>query len=293
MAWVGTARARAKVNLTLHILGRRADGYHDLESLVGFAALGDDLNLTAHPTLTLTVTGPNAEGIGASSDNHILIAARALQERKPGLKLGAFHLTKRLPVAAGLGGGSADAAAALRLLARLNRIDLADPDLLAAALATGADVPVCLESRPRMMRGIGDDLGHPLALPRLFVVLINPRIASSTPAVFNAIGLAPGEAKPAMPHPVIAPPISSKALVEALGAGRNDMQDAARRLLPVIGEMEAALQALPSCRLVRMSGSGATLVGFFDSCRDAGHAAKRLHRHHPEWWIKATSIGSP
>ena len=290
MAWVGTARARAKINLTLHILGRRADGYHDLESLVGFAAFGDDLKLTEHPSLSLTITGPNADSLGPSSDNHILIATRALKERKPALKLGAFHLTKRIPIAAGLGGGSADAAAALRLLARLNGLKLTDPDLRAAALTTGADVTVCLDSQARMMRGIGEDLGEPLSLPRLFAVLVNPRQSSSTPAVFQAIGLEKGIAHKGQPHPAIVSREPAARLLEALKQGRNDMQSAAIGLLPVIAEVEAALSALPDCRLARMSGSGATFFGLFDSCRSAALAAKRISQRHPEWWVKPTTI---
>ena len=290
MAWVGTARARAKINLTLHSLGRRADGYHDLESLVGFAAFGDDLKLTEHPSLSLTITGPNADSLGPSSDNHILIATRALKERKPALKLGAFHLTKRIPIAAGLGGGSADAAAALRLLARLNGLKLTDPDLRAAALTTGADVTVCLDSQARMMRGIGEDLGEPLSLPRLFAVLVNPRQGSSTPAVFQAIGLEKGTAHKGQTHPSLASREPAARLLETLKQGRNDMQSAAIGLLPVIAEVEAALSALPDCRLARMSGSGATFFGLFDSCRSAALAAKLIVQRHPEWWVKPTTI---
>ena len=290
MAWVGTARARAKINLTLHILGRRADGYHDLESLVGFAAFGDDLKLTEHPSLSLTITGPNADSLGPSSDNHILIATRALKERKPALKLGAFHLTKRIPIAAGLGGGSADAAAALRLLARLNGLKLTDPDLRAAALTTGADVTVCLDSQARMMRGIGEDLGEPLSLPRLFAVLVNPGVPVETKSVFARIGLAPGESLGGGAHPTVGDGASLHQLLPLLRKSRNEMEDAASVLAPVIGSVIAVLSAARGCRLARMSGSGATCFALFETRHAAAKAANVIRRDHPAWWVAATVL---
>ncbi len=181
--------APAKVNLTLRVVGRRADGYHDLESLVVFAGVGDRLAFAPARALDLKVRGPTAGAAGNLSDNLVFKAARALADRVPGLKLGRFELSKRLPVAAGLGGGSADAAAALRLLARANRLTLDDPRLIQAARATGADVPVCLDPRPRVMRGIGDVLSAPLDLPRLPAVLVNPGVAVPTKDVFAALAL--------------------------------------------------------------------------------------------------------
>jgi 4-diphosphocytidyl-2-C-methyl-D-erythritol kinase len=169
--------APAKVNLTLRVRGRRLDGYHEIESLVVFAAVGDALAFTPGESLALAVRGPTAAAAGDLADNLVLKAVRALAERTPGLELGRFVLSKRLPVAAGLGGGSTDAAAALRLLARHNRIALDDARLMAAARATGADVPVCLDPRSRMMRGIGELLSQPLTLPGLPALLINPRSA--------------------------------------------------------------------------------------------------------------------
>jgi 4-diphosphocytidyl-2-C-methyl-D-erythritol kinase len=291
MAWVGTTRARAKINLTLLIKSRRPDGYHELESLVAFAAIGDDLELIADSDLALTVTGPEAPALREHPDNHILIAARALQALKPNIRLGAFRLIKRLPLASGIGGGSADAAAALRLLARLNHLPLHDPMLHEAALATGADVPVCLASQTRIMRGIGEQLDPPLDLPRLFAVLVNPRISSPTPAVFKALGLQPGETNRATPDITVPTLLAPNAMVALLRTGQNDMQAAAQSLIPVIAEVEAALKAFPTCRLARMSGSGATLFGLFDTCRDASQAAKQLGKSYPHWWIKPTLIG--
>ena len=177
--------APAKVNLTLRVLGRRADGYHDIESLAAFADVGDRLALTPGEALTLTVVGPNAAQTGAEADNLVTKAARALAARIPDFCAGAFRLQKNLPVAAGLGGGSADAAAALRLLAKANKLASDDPRLRDAARATGADVPVCLDPRARLMRGIGEILSAPLPLPRLHALLVNPGVAVPTKLVFS------------------------------------------------------------------------------------------------------------
>ena len=185
----GAEKAPAKVNLTLRVIGRRADGYHDIESLVAFADVGDALTFSPGGALALSVAGPTAAAGGQIADNLVLKAARALAERVERLKLGGFALSKRLPVAAGLGGGSTDAAAALRLLARANGLAPDDPRLMQAARATGADVPVCLDPRPRFMRGIGDVLSDPLDLPQLFAVLLNPGVAVATKDVFAALAV--------------------------------------------------------------------------------------------------------
>jgi 4-diphosphocytidyl-2-C-methyl-D-erythritol kinase len=289
-----TARAPAKVNLTLHVLGRRPDGYHELESLVAFAGTGDDVSLALGPRLALTVSGPTAAASGATDGNLVLSAARALAERVPGLALGAFALVKRLPVAAGLGGGSSDAAAALRLLARLNGLSIRDPALLDAARATGADVPVCLDPRVRIMRGAGEMLGPPLRLARLFAVLANPSVPVATADVFHALGLAPGEGRGATsgtaPHPEIAPSMDGAGLLRALSAARNDLEAAAIRLVPAIGEALTLMRATDGCRLARMSGSGATVFGLFADCTASAAAAKALRRARPDWWVKATSL---
>jgi 4-diphosphocytidyl-2-C-methyl-D-erythritol kinase len=280
-------RAPAKVNLTLHVLGRRPDGYHALESLVAFAGTGDDLSLRPGE-LSLSVSGPTANAAGGGADNLVLKAARALARRVPGLTTGAFHLTKRLPVAAGLGGGSADAAAALRLLARLNGLSLDDPAILAAARDAGADVPVCLQSRARMMGGAGEVLGPPLRLPPLFAVLANPGIPVATAAVFRTLGV--GEGGTALPHPAIAPALDRPRLVGAIAAGRNDLETAALALAPAIGEALASMRAATGCRLARMSGSGATVFGLFDDGAASVAAAKEIGRARPGWWIKATRL---
>jgi 4-diphosphocytidyl-2-C-methyl-D-erythritol kinase len=217
-----------------------------------------------------------------------LKAARALAARIPGLPLGRFHLTKNLPVAAGLGGGSSDAAAALRALAWHNGLSLDDARLRAAAAATGSDVPVCLEPCARMMSGRGEIVGPPFGWPPLFAVLANPGISAPTAQVFAALGLARGET---MSAPA-APPDGSgrRAILAALSAGRNDMETAARAIAPEIGEALAALARSPGARLARMSGSGATGFALFDDRRAAGLAARSLARARPRWWVRATVL---
>lgn len=282
-------RAPAKINLTLHVHGRRADGYHDLESLVAFAGTGDDLRLEPARTLALEVSGPTASLAGNDADNLVMKAARLLAERVDGLKVGTFHLTKRLPVAAGIGGGSSDAAAALRLLARLNNLPLSHPALIETARLTGADVPVCLEPRARMMRGVGEALGPALNLPRLFAVLVNPRVPVETPSVFKALGLQPGQGLSGAAHPVPEAP-SPDALLAILKETRNDLEPPALHLQPVIGEALGLMRGTDGCRLARMSGSGATVFGLYDDCEAAAEAAKQIGRTRPDWWVKATSL---
>jgi 4-diphosphocytidyl-2-C-methyl-D-erythritol kinase len=279
-------RAPAKINLTLHVLGRRADGYHELESLVAFAGTGDDLRLEPGAGLGLQASGPTASLAGSGADNLVLKAARLLADRVEGLQLGIFHLTKRLPVAAGIGGGSSDAAAALRLLARLNGLPLSHPALHEAARLTGADVPVCLEPSARMMRGAGEELGPPVNLPRLFAVLVNPRVPVETPAVFKALGLQPGQALAGGSHPAI----ERSTLIDGLKAARNDLEPPALHIQPLIGDALGLLRQTGGCRLARMSGSGATVFGLYDDCEAAAAAAKAVGRARPDWWVKATSL---
>ena len=279
-------RAPAKINLTLHVLGRRADGYHQLESLVAFSRSGDTLALEPGPELGLTVDGPGAEAAGPGADNLVLKAARALAARVEGLQAGTFALTKRLPVAAGIGGGSSDAAAALRLLARLNGLAPEDDRVMDAARATGADVPVCVGATARMMRGIGETLGEPLRLPPLPALIVNPAQPLETRAVFARMGLAADGRMGAGAHPDVDGARDARAVQEILKRGRNDMEDAACVLAPVIGAVLSILSAAPGCRLARMSGSGATCYGLFADCRAAGRARTTILRAHPNWWVK-------
>lgn len=283
-------RAPAKVNLTLRILGRRLDGYHELESLVVFASVADELSLVPGEPLALEAQGPTAAASGALADNLVLKAARGLADRIGGLTTGRFALTKRLPVAAGLGGGSSDAAAALRLLARVNVLAPDDARLLEIARATGADVPVCLDPRPRIMRGIGEVLTRPLALPRLPAVLVNPGVPVPTRDVFGKIGLAKGEQRglPAADPGDISTPEALLAHVADVG---NDLEPPAVALQPVIAEVLAALSRQDGCRLARMSGSGATCFAVFGSVGQAEAAAAVLARAQPAWWVCATELG--
>jgi 4-diphosphocytidyl-2-C-methyl-D-erythritol kinase len=288
--------APAKVNLTLRVLGRRPDRYHELESLVVFAAVGDTLGFTPGRSLTLAVRGPTAPAAGDLAENLVLKAARALAERTEGLELGHFALSKRLPVAAGLGGGSTDAAAALRLLARHNRIPFDDVRLMAAARATGADVPVCLDPQPRMMRGIGELLSEPLRLPALPALLINPRVSVATRDVFAALNAPPvGQQLAAAiveeEWRGTAPAPSHDEVIAFVSRHGNDLEAPAIALHPAIAQALAALRTLAGCRLARMSGSGASCFGLFDSKRAAAAAARALRVAQPQWWIRATVLG--
>jgi 4-diphosphocytidyl-2-C-methyl-D-erythritol kinase len=283
--------AAAKINLTLRILGRRHDGFHELESLVAFAPFGDRLTLWLDRPLDLKVSGPTAAGAGPLADNLAMRAVRALAERIEGLRLGRFALVKRLPSGAGLGGGSADAAAALRLIAKLNGLALEDPCIHDAARATGADVPVCLDPRPRIMRGIGEVLSAPLALPKLGILIVHPGLPLPTGSVFKALGLAPGErlaARSSAPPPAAA---TRDALLTWLATERNDLESAAIAIAPQIADVLGAIGGLAGCRLARMSGSGSSCFGLFDSARTALLAAKRLAAVHPSWWVRAGLLG--
>jgi 4-diphosphocytidyl-2-C-methyl-D-erythritol kinase len=282
--------APAKVNLTLRVLGRRADGYHEIESLVAFAGVGDALSFAPGGTLALNVRGPSAAQAGATADNLVLKAARALADRLPTVGAGTFDLEKRLPVAAGLGGGSADAAAALRLLARANSLAPDDPLLYAAARATGADVPVCLDPHTRLMRGIGEILSTPFKLPPLQGVLVNPGVALPTKAVFAR--WKPPAAPPVPADLTVLTAMSKRdQLVRFLLNQANDLESAAIALAPTVADVLLALSSQPHCELARMSGSGATCFAVFASAAAAIKAAEAIHAEYPNWWVRATALG--
>lgn len=283
-----TERAPAKVNLTLRVLGRRADGYHELSSVVAFAGVADRLTFAPGGDARLELAGPGAPALADDSDNLVLRAARELAHRVPGLVTGRFLLDKRLPIAAGIGGGSSDAAAALRLLARANRLAGADPRLYEAALATGSDVPACLYGKSCLMAGRGEAI-TPLELPRFGAVLVNPRVPVPTAGVFRALALAPGDTlREGEPVPRFA---SRAGAVAWLAHEPNDLEPPARALAPVLDEVAAALRATPGVLLVRMSGSGATMFGLYEDCRSAARAAKQVAGTHPAWWVKSTILG--
>jgi 4-diphosphocytidyl-2-C-methyl-D-erythritol kinase len=304
--------APAKVNLFLHVRGRRPDGKHTLESLVVFPEVGDMLKAEPAEGLGLTLGGPFGIDLGGGEDNLVIRAAEALAAApasapvplsntggptafpRPGGRPpsgaprpveprgAALHLDKRLPVASGIGGGSTDAAAALRLLARLWGIAPDPAALRRLALDLGADVPVCLGApAPAMMRGIGEDLAPAPALPECWLVLVNPMRGLSTAAVFEALERRDNPPGPAAPRGFA----DVGALVAWLARQRNDLEAPARRLLPVVATALGALRWQPTCRLARMSGSGATCFGVFDDEPAATAAAAALRAAEPGWWI--------
>ncbi|MFI5011054.1 MAG: 4-(cytidine 5'-diphospho)-2-C-methyl-D-erythritol kinase [Hyphomicrobiales bacterium] len=281
--------APAKINLTLSVKGRRADGFHDIASLVVFASVADELSLMPGGELSLAVTGPFARAAGHLEANLVLKAAGALARRLPWLKQGAFSLDKRLPVAAGLGGGSADAAAALRLLARANGLPFESGAVLQVAEETGSDVPVCLLGGCRMMRGRGEILGPRLEMPRIPAVLVNPAIRLETARVFQTLGRRSGD----LPCREFEQPAQAATCAEWLAAialGGNDLEAPAIRLAPAVQTARRQLSARPGCNLARMTGSGATMVGLFEGAEAALSAAGAIAEEHPDWWVSAVTL---
>lgn len=274
--------APAKINLTLHVTGQRPDGYHLLDSLVVFVDIGDRVSARPAPELSLAIDGPEAGALAAAGagggDNLVLRAARSL-----GLDAAALTLWKALPVSAGIGGGSSDAAAALRVLTAMTGRAMPTP---AAASALGADVPVCLTPRPTRLRGIGEELAAVPPLPRFHLVLVNPRIAVPTPDVFRRLA---SRSNPPMPASLPAWP-ELRDLIGFLAACRNDMQDAAISIAPGIRLVLDALGRTSGCVLVRMSGSGATCFGMFRTAEDAAAAAAEIRARHPGWWVAAARL---
>ena len=274
-----TRLARAKVNLALHVVGRRGDGYHLLDSLVAFADFGDVVTVQDAPALHLSITGPMAHGLSSGPDNLVMKAALVL-----GRPLGAaITLDKHLPVASGIGGGSADAAAALQALCAHWGCDLPDA---AKVLALGADVPVCLVGQSCRMAGIGDEI-FPVALPSAHLVLVNPGMGLGTASVFGA--LIRRDNAP-LPPPEPLPDVA--ALASYLRRCRNDLQAPALSLVPQIGTVLAALSAQTGCLLARMSGSGATCFGLFATASAAKMAASALRAQSAVWWVQAGALAS-
>jgi len=278
-------KAPAKINLTLRVHGRRADGYHDLESLVVFADLADKLTLQPANQERLEITGPFASASGPVAENLVFRACAAIRDRFGDLKGGHFLLEKNIPVAAGLGGGSADAGAALRLVANANGLALDDDRLMSAARAVGADVPVCLDPRPRIMRGVGELLSQPLHLPPLPAVLVNPGVPLATRDVFAKVTIEQKE------RPSGDVPRELDGLIEFLRQDVNDLTAAASACAPVVAEVLHALQRLPAVKLARMSGSGATCFALFGTFAEAAAAAQQLSGR-KTWWVRTATLGS-
>ena len=278
--------APAKINLFLHVGDKRADSFHPLQSLAVFAGLGDSLTAEAAEGWSLSVDGPFASQLSGEGDNLVLKAARALAAKAGREAAAKLTLTKNLPVASGIGGGSADAAAALRALSSLWKLDLDEPALCEIAAELGSDVPVCVGSRPSWMEGRGEILSPALSLPHLPLLLVNPGVAVATKDVFAALQSRSGVERKLPPGRFR----DLADLLRFLDSSKNDLEEPARRLQPVIGEVLSALAALPGALFTRMSGSGATCFALFpddDSCR---RAATLLADGKKNWWIAPTSV---
>ena len=275
--------APAKINLFLHVTGRRDEGYHLLESFVVFTEIGDRLVVEPADTLSLVIQGPFGAGLDSGGgDNLVLQAAEALRA--------AFHITagarivleKNLPVSSGVGGGSADAAAALRAVSALWNLEVSAQRLAEIGIALGADVPVCLFARPAMMSGVGEAVDRAAAPPGCGVVLVNAREGVSTPAVFAARSAAFSDAHGwKTPH-------NFDEFVQALSGQRNDLFEPARMVSPVIDRVMSALQADGQCALTRLSGSGGTCFGIYRDTSSADTAAQRISQENPDWWCVST-----
>lgn len=277
--------ARAKVNLALHVTGRRPDGYHELDMLVAFADTGDTVILTPSDQDRFDIDGPMAGEIEADVDNLVMQALRGFRETAGRSKPLAIRLTKRLPIASGIGGGSADAAATLRGLCRLHGLATEDPAIAALARSLGADVPMCLASQPARVTGIGERIAPTAGRLSFGLLLVNPRVGVSTPAVFRALDRRDNSPIPALPAFDGTTGLATFLSRET----RNDLEAPAMAIAPVIVDVIAVLADLPGIRLARMSGSGATCFGLFDTREAAEAAGAQLATKHPAWWIEPTA----
>jgi 4-diphosphocytidyl-2-C-methyl-D-erythritol kinase len=272
--------APAKINLALHVTGRRENGYHDLDMLVAFAdGIGDRLSVEPASSDSFAITGPMAVHLSADGDNLVIRARDGFRALTGWIEPVAVTLEKHLPVASGIGGGSADAAATLRALCRLSGHDPAS--LADLALSLGADVPMCLVGRPAHISGIGETIQPVASGHRYGLLLVNPGIAVSTPSVFRTL-----ERRDNPPLPDLPTDLSAEAFAAYLAANtRNDLEPPARHLAPVISDVLAELDGLAGIRLARMSGSGATCFGLFDDAEHAEAAGDIVHLSHPDWWV--------
>nr|WP_314261735.1 4-(cytidine 5'-diphospho)-2-C-methyl-D-erythritol kinase [uncultured Devosia sp.] len=283
--------APAKVNLALHVTRRREDGYHDLESLVVFADLADELEAVPASADTLTISGPFSKALGTGDNNLVMRAVAAFRARWPEAVAGGLtlRLVKNLPVAAGIGGGSADAAAALRLMASLSNQPIALSELSDMAARLGADVPACLVSAPLVARGVGEVLSPLPQFPACHIVLVNPMIPLATADVFRRLRAHDNYPLPELPQPLTRPAQLGIWLAET----RNDLQPPAVKLVPVIGHIVEELAETQGCILARMSGSGATVFGLFGSSGQAHQAAQVMRASHPDHWVAAAPLLVP
>lgn len=285
--------ARAKINLTLEILGRRPDGYHEISSLVLFADIGDEVSYDAGKPYGLEISGPFAAELTA--DNLIHDAVDYMQGKFPGLHCGGFKLQKNLPVAAGLGGGSANAAAALKLIARAHNLELSPELIVDVAFDIGADVPVCLASTACHMTGIGERIAHLAALQApVPAVLVNSGIAVSTAQVFQTLAADPvrdqsGDMK-SLDSSLYEKSARPEEIIQIARRGTNSLQAATEKLRPEIHIVLKALESQEDCLLSRMTGSGLTVFGLFADATLADRAAKEIRSRYPDWWVRSVLL---
>jgi 4-diphosphocytidyl-2-C-methyl-D-erythritol kinase len=277
--------AAAKINLLLHVGDSRSDGYHELQSIMAFADVGDEVLIAPGEGLTLEIEGPFAEALKGEADNIVLKAARALATRAGIAANAHITLTKNLPISSGLGGGSTDAAATLRGLCKLWHVTLTEADLQGIAISLGSDVPVCLKGRPCWVEGIGEKLSVIPIFPALHVVLANPGVPVSTAHAYRTIRARSGIARerPATFR-------DANALIGFLETANNDLEEPAAAIAPVVRDVMEAFDADDATLLARMSGSGATCFGIYDSPQIAREAAARIAAAHPGWWVKAAKL---
>ena len=279
-----TGIARAKINLYLHVTGKRSDGYHLLDSLVVFADYGDTLTVELDSKLSLEISGPFSTGLPLINDNLVLKAARLLQENAAVEKGAKIKLVKNLPVAAGIGGGSSDAALALQLLNKLWGAKLSEKQLAELGLSLGADVPVCLYGKPTIMCGIGEQLSAVSDIPAFYIILVNCNIEVSTADVFRQL-----EMRSAAAPSFALKDGKSADFFFALRGMNNDLQASASRIAPVIKSVIAEIAGQKGCQVARMSGSGATVFGLFETAESVRKAAESIQSRHPDWWVRATT----
>jgi len=281
--------ARAKINLYLHVVGRRADGYHLLDSLVAFAETGDTIAVAPADELSLTIDGPFAGKLAADADNLVLRAARGLRTLA-GVKIGAaITLTKNLPIASGIGGGSADAAETIKELLLLWDVRSDLDQIFKFALTLGADVPVCFYGDSAVITGIGEQIKYAGGIPKAHMLLVNPLVATPTPQVFKARTGPFSEPYPWDPPPPIFEPTAHD-LVAMLRSRRNDLTEAAIHVAPIIRDVLDAIDRTEGSLLSRLSGSGATCFGIYATAADAEAARAAILAAHPAWWVVATRI---
>ncbi len=285
-----TELARPKVNLSLKVVGRRSDGYHLLDSLVVFPKGGDRLSFKAVDDLTLSVSGEGAEDLEGTEDNLVYRVARYLKEEFNVQNGALIHLEKNLPVASGIGGGSADAAATLRGLNKLWGLGLSFQKLEEIGLQFGADIPVCIESQARYMRGVGEELSDPVKLPDFHILMVNPRKSVSTPEIFRALNYPKGTRE--NPPPELSDNLSAQEMAKALKTLTNDLQAPAESLTPEITDILHFLSVEDACLFHRMSGSGATCFGLFKNAAEGQQALQRQKSEHPHWWAELMPVTS-